>query len=79
MDPIVLNAHFDGEHICLDDDYPLSRSAKLYVTIVENGVPSDLDELYSLSESGLNAAYGDDEPEYTATNIIEHNPDYERR
>jgi len=34
-------------------------------------------EWFMLSAAGLEAAYGDDEPEYTSDLVIELNPDYE--
>jgi hypothetical protein len=79
MDPVVLNAHFDGEHICLDDEFPLSPDSKLLVTVLNNGKPdTESADLLRLSREGLARAFGDEEPEYSDEMIKRRNPDYER-
>lgn len=76
MDSIVLRAHFDGEQIQLDDPFQLQPNMRLLVTVI----PEPDAERYSwlrLSAEGLNAAYGEDEPDYPLTAIKEPNPSYE--
>ena len=78
MKAVTLRAHFDGEHIQLDEPFRLERDTPLSVTVLpkENGRDS---AWFSLSAAGLEGAYGDDEPEYTPDLVIEPNPDYEGR
>jgi hypothetical protein len=74
MKTITLRAHFDGQSIRLDEPFRLAPDTPLAVTILE----SDSDLAWSgLSARGLEAAYGDREPEYPLDLIIEPNPDYE--
>ncbi len=40
---------------------------------------AEQDDWRQLSAQGLNAAYGDDEPEYSASLVKEPNPTYESR
>ena len=78
MPLISLPAHFDGNRICLDENFKLEPNTKLIVTIIS---PSDneKDDWYKLSSQMLERAYGDDEPEYPISLIKEANPDYETR
>jgi hypothetical protein len=78
MNPISIPAHFDGKHIQLDEPVSLPMNAKLIVTVLpmQDAERADWTEL---SQEGLAAAYGDDEPEYTLDCIKEANPDYEGR
>ena len=77
MENIVLRAHFDGTQIQLDDPVELLPNTKLLVTVIQ---PSDTEQnaWANLSAQGLDAAYSDDEPEYSLTSIKEFNPAYER-
>jgi hypothetical protein len=75
MKTVTLRAHFDGEHIRLDEPFRLERNTPLAVTLLAN--EDERDSWYLLSAAGLEAAYGDDEPEYTPDLVIEPNPDYE--
>jgi hypothetical protein len=75
MKTVTLRAHFDGEHIQLDEPFRLERDTPLAVTVLAN--EDERNSWYALSATGLEAAYGDDEPEYTPDLVIEPNPDYE--
>jgi len=78
MEVVNLKAHFDGEHIVLNEPYELEPDAELVVSVVrsDNGhVPA----VYALALEGLERAYGSDEPEYPTELIKEHNPAYEGR
>ena len=74
MQPVTLRAHFDGEHIQLDEEFELQPGTPVMVT-----VPADLEREDWLRFAGqcFEAAYGDDEPEYPLSLIKEPNPDYE--
>lgn len=78
MPSVTLEAHFNGSEIVLDEPFELEPNAKLLVTVLpEEG--EERDEWLRFSASNLNAAYGDDEPEYTLADLKEINPEYEPR
>jgi hypothetical protein len=60
-------AHFDGEHILLDEPVELEPNAKLLVTVL----PKDVEraEWLSVSLKRLQAAYEDGEEEYSFKSI----------
>jgi hypothetical protein len=78
MKKVALKAHFDGEQIRLDEPFDLAPNTPL--TVIVGGAESDSGrrEWLLLSSQGLEAAYGEDEPEYPLSMIKEPNPDYER-
>lgn len=76
--PISIPAHFDGEHILLDEPVELERNARLIVTVLPNG-DADRDAWLSLSATQLNAAYDGDCDDYPLQSVKEMNPDYEGR
>jgi len=78
METIVLRAHFDGENILLDDPHELRPGTSLLVTVIKKP-DEERNAWVELSIKGLNAAYGDEEPEYPLTLIKESNPAYETR
>ena len=59
----TIPAHFDGEHILLDEPVELEPNTKLLVTVL----PKDIErnEWLDLSRKGLQAAYDNGEPEYS--------------
>ena len=68
MKTVTLTAHFDGEHIQLDEPFELPSDARLLVTIVpQTSMDSERIAWYSLAKAGLARAYSDDEPDYPAT------------
>jgi hypothetical protein len=78
MKVITLQAHFDGERICLDEPFELEPNTKLIVTVLLGEHPDDEREAWLLlSKKGLEAAYGVDEVEYPLSLVKESNPDYE--
>ncbi|MBK9216587.1 MAG: hypothetical protein IPM59_13520 [Chloracidobacterium sp.] len=78
MEVVNLKAHFDGEHIVLNEPYELEPDTELVVSVVQstNGHGANL---YALALEGLERAYGSEEPEYPTELIKEHNPAYEGR
>ena len=74
MKTVTLTAHFDGEHIQLDEPFPLPSEARLLVTILPE-VSADTERLdwYALSKAGLARAYSEDEPDYPAS-LVRHPP-----
>ena len=82
MKTITLSATFDGEHIRLEDDYPLPKDARLLVTVVppaDAELLAERDEWTAFALQNLARAYGDDEPEYTDEMLIGRNPLYGKR
>jgi hypothetical protein len=80
MNTITLRAHFDGEQICLDEPFELKPNTKLIVTVLlEEQLDDEREAWLFLSQQGLEAAYGEDEVEYSLNLIKEPNPDYEGR
>ena len=70
-------AHFDGEHILLDEPVELEPNTKLLVTVLPKDIESE--EWLELSRKGLEAAYDDGEEDYSSELIKEPNPEYELR
>ncbi|MHB1344129.1 MAG: hypothetical protein ACYCX3_07195 [Thermoleophilia bacterium] len=70
----TLRAHYDGEHIVLDEPFELPTNAPLTV-IVLAPAPSEHDRererasWAALSAQSLARAYGDEEPEYTVADL----------
>jgi hypothetical protein len=64
---LSVHAHYDGKQILLDEPIELPIGRRLLVTLLE---PSDEEaESYSLAATGLAAAFGADEPEYTEADL----------
>jgi len=84
----ILQAHFDGNSIMLDEEFPLQPNTKLLIAVLdthetyteketESNAEDDRTLWYRMSLQGLARAYGDDEPDYSLTQLKERNPDYE--
>lgn len=71
-------AHFDGEHILLDETIELEPNTKLLVTVLPKH-DSEREEWLYLSSKRLEDAYESDEEEYSLDLIKEVNPLYEGR
>jgi hypothetical protein len=74
MITLTLRAHYDGEHIVLDEPFELPTNAPLTVTVLAPA-PSEHDRererasWAALSAQSLARAYGDEEPEYTIADL----------
>ena len=68
MPTITLKAHYDGEHILLDEPFALPLGSQLMVTVVPP-VDDERTQWARLSAIGLARAYGDDEPEYSLADV----------
>lgn len=79
MPPKTVRAHFDGEHILLDEPCMLEPETPLLVIILpQQHEESEQADWYRLSQQTFANAYGIDEPEYPLDAIKELNPDYAR-
>jgi hypothetical protein len=67
MKTVTLTAHFDGEHIRLDEPFTLPPDARLLVTVLPPGPAlAERRDWYDLAKAGLARAYSEDEPDYPA-------------
>lgn len=70
MPAVSLKAHFDGQHIQLDEPFELPQDAQLLVTVLKPSLPDEQCEAWlALSARGLATAYGDNEPDYSDVEI----------
>lgn len=73
MKTLTLTAHFDGDHIQLDEPFALPADARLLVTILpEAAADPERQDWSALSKAGLARAYSDDEPDYPASLVRTH-------
>jgi len=79
MKQMILRAHFDGEQILLDEPVKLEPNTPLRILVGggEDTLDAEHEDWLRLSRQRLEAAYGENEPEYTLDMIKEPNPDYE--
>ena len=75
MKTISVTAHFDGEHILLDEPLDLEPNEKLIVTILPEQ-DTEREVWHQLSKESLARAYADEE-EYSLDDIETPNPAYE--
>lgn len=67
MKPVALTAHFDGEKVQFDEPCQIDANARLVVVVLP---PDDERHAWSRFSAGqLAKAYGENEPEYTATDL----------
>ena len=78
MKKVTLRAHFDGQQIRLDEPFELEPGTRLTVVVTPEEDAERRDWVL-LSDRGLEAAFGENEPEYSLDLIAEPNPDYEGR
>ena len=67
----TIPAHFDGQHILLDEAVELEPNTKLLVTVLPKD--ADVDAWRALSARRLEAAYSEGEEEYSLDLIKEPN------
>lgn len=71
MPNIQLKAHFDGRAIQLDEHFPLAAFSRLLVTVLQPKAEYTLHAAwYKCARSGLATAYGDQEPDYDLSDVI---------
>jgi hypothetical protein len=73
----TIPAHFDGQHILLDEAVELEPNTKLLVTVLPKDEESE--KWRALSAKRLEDAYSEDEEEYPSELVKEVNPEYESR
>ncbi len=77
MKTVSVSAHFDGEHIRLDEPLALEPNAKLIVTVLP--AQDSESDWAQLAKGSLENAYGADEEGYALEALKAPNPDYEGR
>ena len=72
MAAISLKAHYDGEHIQLDEPFQIPANSQLIVTVLPNddSLAQWREDWSRFAAQGLARAYGPDEPEYTEADCI---------
>lgn len=80
MKTIALAAHFDGEHIRLDEPFKIEPHSRLLVIVFpEEQSDEERNAWLDLSGRGLANAYSDEEHDYSLGLIKEANPEYKGR
>ncbi len=68
MSLLSVSAHFDGKQVKLDENIDLHPNARLIVTVLDD-FNDERADFHKLSSSTLDAAYDEDEIEYTEADI----------
>jgi len=76
MHTTFIYAHFDGERILLDEPFEMEPNTKLLITVLHEA-DAERTSWLQVSAERLEAAYGDNEPEYTLSSVREMNPHYD--
>jgi hypothetical protein len=69
MPTVSLKAHYDGKTIRLDEPFDLPPNTRLMVTVLPAPTDADYEDWSNLSAANLARMYGDDEPDYSVTNL----------
>ena len=76
--PELIRAHFDGEHIMLDDPVELERNARLLITVLPDE-DKEHEAWLRVMAGQLDSAYDGESDDYSSDSIKEMNPGYEGR
>ncbi len=79
MPSMTLKAHFNGDRVILDEPAELKPDTKLLVTILPDNPRERSSEWFQMAKGSLDSAFGDDEPEYGANDLVKVNPEYDGR
>jgi len=75
MNAVTLKAHYDGQHIRLDEPFPLKPNTRLLVTVVPGETAEEERQAWlAASQAWLARAYGENEPDYSGAVIREEPP-----
>jgi hypothetical protein len=69
MSTVSLKAHYDGKIILLDEPFDLPANTRLMVTVLPPVTATSREDWAILSAENLARAYGDDEPDYSVTQL----------
>ena len=65
---VTIKAHFDGQHVVLDEPCNLLPNTPVIVTVLSVG-SEDRADWRNVSQRTLARAYSDSEPEYSAADV----------
>ena len=68
MPTVALKAHFNGDHIVLDEPFDLPPNSPLIVTLLPEP-DTERTDWEALAVESLARAYGPDEPDYSLNDI----------
>ena len=68
MPIVALKAHFNGDHIVLDEPFDLPPNSPLIVTLLPE-LDTERADWEALAGESLARAYGPDEPDYSLKDI----------
>ncbi len=68
MPTVALKAHFDGDHIVLDEPFDIPPHSPLIVTLLPEP-DTERADWEALAVESLARAYGPDEPDYSLNDI----------
>ena len=68
MPLVSIAAHYDGDQVRLDEAVSLPPNARLIVTVLDDS-DSERADFLRLAAGGLEAAYSEDEVEYTEADL----------
>lgn len=70
MPRVTLSAHYDGQHILLDEPFDLPANCPLMVTVLAPlELAGERASWLPAARQGLARAFGEHEPEYTPADI----------
>jgi hypothetical protein len=70
MPALSVKAHFDGEHIQLDEPCALEKGAQLIVMVISPELAAERESWFNFASQSFARCYGPDEPEYTDADIL---------
>ena len=72
MSAVILKAHHDGKHTCLDDPYLVEPNTRLLVTVEPGDTAEEERQAWlASSQAWFARAYGENEPDYSGAVIRE--------
>lgn len=70
MPLISIPAHFDGKQVVLDEKVTIPANSRLILTVLE-AADADRETFLAASAQALNAAYSNDEVEYSEDDLLQ--------
>ena len=72
MQGIAITAHYDGNHIQLDEPFPLTPQSRIIVTVLPETESFEAwrADWFRFAAQNLAHAYGENEPEYSEADLI---------
>jgi len=77
MERLIEARVIDSRHLELQHPIKIAPGSKVMINIEAGGSVAEESELYQLSAANFEAAYSNEEPDYSLEMIKEKNPDYQ--